>query len=762
MREIETKIAHFIDTQFPLFMREEGELFVTFLKTYFEWLEDTGNINEKARKLLSYNDIDDTLDTFITNFKNTYLTGVPNETVTDKRLLIKHALELYRAKGTERGYDILLKALYGRNSIIYYPADDILKTSDGTWNRKQYLEVTNVSGIGSYVGERIIGIGSRAQATVEHYYQQRVKRKIIDVLELSNVKGYFDTGELIRIVGSTETQNLPKIVGSLSDISIINGGAEFSVGDVLDVVSTKGDKGKARVTNTGDRFGLVTFTLTNGGTGYTLDTTPIIYPQIRLTVANVEGTFTANQYIYQANTANIVQQFANGIIVNTAPTQITLKQLNSAYTKANTVYSAIKITIGKQSGNFETGEVVYQSNGTSNVGLGVIVNILSNTSTTATMYVSNVMSGNFFTTSVYSESGNNLVLTGATSSAQGFVYSIDGGNNTGKAVIANVVGGGTGATFKIGNLFRKEIIALNTDYIRDYIDTSLLVFNEASPLTGTVDVTSACNVITGTSTLFTSEYSNNDYIQVDTSVNKQVRQINGIANDTSMTVTEVFNTTRTGKNHFIDIANYGFPKVIGGGNINTIIADALTYEQLEVGSIQYINGINPGTGYSLDPFVEITQPLIAPLNIIETDGSVKGNNAVIQADAGSLSGILRSVAVIDSGFGYDSSEQVTLTSNSSQFSAIGYPQIRSQGRSAGEWTTTRGFLNSDKFIQDSYYYQEYSYEVRTQLDFNLYKDVVKTLLHPAGVALFGRFSLKTEMTNAQSTYVTSSITQANT
>lgn len=759
MRDIEAKIAHFVETQFPLFMREEGELFVSFLTSYFEWLEETGNLNYKARKLLSYDDVDTTLDEYITKFKNVYLNGLPDNIISNKRMLIKHALELYRAKGTERGYDILLKSLYGRDSAIYYPAEDILKLSDGTWNRRQYLEVTgNGIDYSQYVGQRIEGIGSRAQATVERHYQQRIKRKIIEVLELTSINGIFDTGELIRIKGSTAAHNLPKIVGSLNDISIIDGGAEFSVGDILDVVSSKGSKGKAKVTKVGERFGLVNFTLDKVGTGYTIDTVPKVYSQIKLNLANVAGTFAPTQYLYQANSTSEV---ANGIIVSNTASQITLKQLSGGFTKGNTIYSAIKLQLGKQTGTgtFSIGEYVYQSNGTANIGIGKVASIITDAAYTTSIYVSHMGNNDFFTTSTVVGGSNTFLLVGNTSGAQGYVFDIQGGNSTGSATIANVVGGGTGATFSIGNIFRKEIIAINTDYIRDYIDTSLLVFNEGSPLSGNVTVTAASNTVTGNGTTFTTQYSNGRYIQVGTSTNKQIRQISSITNNTFLSVTSNFDVSNTDVQHFSEITDFGFPKIVDGGNLSTILADALTYQQLEVGSIQYINGINPGEGYSLDPFVEITQPIISQLNLIEPDGTQKGNNAVVFADAGSLTGIIQSVSVIDSGYGYDPSTEVTLSSANAQFSAIGFPQVRSQGKSQGEWTTTRGFLNSDKYIQDSYYYQEYSYEVKTQLDFNLYKDIVKKLLHPAGVALFGKFVLRTEILNSQSTYAASSITQ---
>jgi len=750
MRDIETTISHFIETQFPRFYREEGEAFVLFLKTYFEWLESTDNINFKTRRLLSYDDIDTTLDQYIEQFTNTYLSSVPSNTRVNRRTLVKYALDLYRAKGTERGYDILLKALYGEEPVIYYPADDILKASDGDWQQRRYIEISSVTNPHEYVGTRIVGVGSRAQGTVEKYYQQRIKNKIIDVFELSSLRGNFRAGEVITILGSTEKQNLPKVVGSLTSISVVDGGINFEVGDILDVVSTRGDRGKARVTRTSSKNGLVDFTLINGGSGYSLDTIPKIYPQIRLSSSNTIGNFQASQFIYQGN--------STGIVVSANTDGIRLKQINSGFTKSTNVYSAIKLTLSALSGTFANGEYVYQSNGTANIGVGKIISVTNTSPNVASIYVSEVLGGNFFTTSTTTSSGNTHILVGNTSSAQGYVYTIEGGNSTGVALVSNVVGGGTGASFRIGNIIDRENITVNSDYIRDYINTKILVFNTASPLTGTVSVTSGSNTITGVGTSFTANFAVNDYVQVNTGVNKQIRQIATVTNNTSMSVTAVFGSSATSVSHFHDIANYAFTK-LDSSNINTVISSALAYQQLEVGTIQYLNNINPGEGYSLDPYVELTQPIIAPLNIVESDGTVKGNNAVITADAGTRSGVIESVAVIDSGYGYEDFEKVTLTSPERNQVASGYPQITIQGKTSGEWVSTRGLLNSDKYIQDSYYYQEYSYEVGSKLDFNIYKDIVKKLLHPSGVALFGKFLLRSEMTGSQSQYVQSSIEQ---
>lgn len=49
---------------------------------------------------------------------------------------------------------------------------------------------------------------------------------------------------------------------------------------------------------------------------------------------------------------------------------------------------------------------------------------------------------------------------------------------------------------------------------------------------------------------------------------------------------------------------------------------------------------------------------------------------------------------------------------------------------------TKGLLSSNMVLQDNRKYQEYSYVIRSELSLSRYKDLVKTLLHPAGTELF--------------------------
>jgi len=60
----------------------------------------------------------------------------------------------------------------------------------------------------------------------------------------------------------------------------------------------------------------------------------------------------------------------------------------------------------------------------------------------------------------------------------------------------------------------------------------------------------------------------------------------------------------------------------------------------------------------------------------------------------------------------------------------------------GYYSTNDGFLDDDMFIQDSRFYQKYSYLVTVDESLDKYKSLVKSYLHPAGTALFGEYQIQ--------------------
>jgi len=61
----------------------------------------------------------------------------------------------------------------------------------------------------------------------------------------------------------------------------------------------------------------------------------------------------------------------------------------------------------------------------------------------------------------------------------------------------------------------------------------------------------------------------------------------------------------------------------------------------------------------------------------------------------------------------------------------------------GRYINNKGFISdNDIRLQDSYYYQAFSYVIKSELVLNQYKDLVKKLIHPAGMELFSSVQIR--------------------
>ena len=71
--------------------------------------------------------------------------------------------------------------------------------------------------------------------------------------------------------------------------------------------------------------------------------------------------------------------------------------------------------------------------------------------------------------------------------------------------------------------------------------------------------------------------------------------------------------------------------------------------------------------------------------------------------------------------------------------------LNKQGIGEGYYSSSRGFLSSEKKIQDSYYYQEYSYEIQSKVPFVKYSEILKKIIHVAGTKMFGKVILSSSV-----------------
>lgn len=62
-------------------------------------------------------------------------------------------------------------------------------------------------------------------------------------------------------------------------------------------------------------------------------------------------------------------------------------------------------------------------------------------------------------------------------------------------------------------------------------------------------------------------------------------------------------------------------------------------------------------------------------------------------------------------------------------------------RIEGYFLDNESFLSTNKVLQDSEYYQDYSYVIKAGIDVDRYRDVVLSVLHPAGLKMYGEVNI---------------------
>jgi len=156
---------------------------------------------------------------------------------------------------------------------------------------------------------------------------------------------------------------------------------------------------------------------------------------------------------------------------------------------------------------------------------------------------------------------------------------------------------------------------------------------------------------------------------------------------------------------------------------------------------------------------EISDTYANVVSVQEYAYEAMGNNAYVEAKASTANGTALEILVADSGFGYVDGESVSFSSNDTVFSGTATVSNKTQGENFGFYQSTKGFLSQDKYLHDGHYYQEYSYEVRTDIAIDKYSDMLKKVLHVAGTKYFGAFVHST-LSTSSITSISANVSQA--
>lgn len=273
------KTSLLIPSQLPGFIRENPDYnnFVSFVQAYYEWMETNGQVLDRAQNLLNYKDIDSTTNDFIDYFINDFLQYFPQDALISKSSAVKVARQLYQSKGTPASYQFLFRILYNSDFDLFYTKDAVLRASDGKWYVAKSLKLATLDkrflSINNY---RLFGETTKSIATVENSVVAGTKTEVF----ISNIERLFQSGEYVRVVDNANQDVLfsghplrAKIVGQISQITIDpnNRGLLYQAGDPVIVyggLESANGHGATAVVGTTTSGSILNINVTNEGYGY--------------------------------------------------------------------------------------------------------------------------------------------------------------------------------------------------------------------------------------------------------------------------------------------------------------------------------------------------------------------------------------------------------------------------------------------------------------------------------------------------------------
>lgn len=691
MDDIFTKFSFLVQEQFPDFYLEEGSAFVDFMRLYYEWMEQIGNPLEISRNFGQYQDVDTTIDKFITHFENVYLTGLPQPAIDDPAFFIKHVQDVYRSKGTIRGFKLLFRLLYNQNIDVYLPQIDIFKPSDNIWYAPNYIILEHSEQNSLLYGRFIQGLTSGATAFVDDFITRDVN-KLIDVLFLSNITGQFEYNEKIIdtvYLANSASMKLPTNIGAITSIYMENGGQNFSVGDILVPISGSGIEAQFRVDSVRTGGGTVNYTIIDGGNYYSLNATPII-------------TRTSNSGY------------------NTSFKVGGLSSIHTMILNTDILYGYVNVQLNANDYGFRANSI---TNASSNISASLTYN-----------------------------------------------------------------------PYNLGKVVRLKDINTGNNYSSNpQVTLRDLIFTNKLP--GNVTTTSASNIITGNGTQFSTYFYANSFIKITDSHGKSdTRIVKSVTNNTSMVLDDIPLVYADGTSN--SSFKYGYP--ILAANFGSVVinswnndgttpgenANIAAYASYGNGIINAVSVKASGIGYIDNEELELVRFGALANTVILSGGVGYSNNEVLLFTGGSPSrvatgsvltnsnGTITSLNISYQGSGYLYVPEITVVSKNGSgailstaiggiddsYNLQGRITLGAMGISSGSWKNKKSFPNSDKYIQDSYYYQDMSYEIRASIQIQKYGDIIKKVAHPAGFEMFGKYTL-IDYSNTSINVVSESFTQ---
>ena len=710
----------------------------------------TANPVENVSQLMEYADVDNTIDVFFDQFKERFMKTIPVKLAVgvDEKNILKNIKDLYRAKGTRKGHEIFFRLLLDENVELFYPTENMLRVSDGKWSDDSLLRVVQINDVmllendendniflvtedgahieqeqsvlleydvNKLIGETVIQDAVRdidileggpyellgystigkATAVVESIIQIQLGSVILYdlVLQEGSITGTFVPGQLVYGEDNTNSERLIKVKNTsiLSAVSIPTSGQYFTTTDLLDISADNGI-GAALTIDTVSQGKISNIDIDTVGAGYEIGDNFVV-DNSSVTGAGLAGEIAVVGGGFSPETGSLINEFR--ITLENEVGELLTEETTPLYYTQEENYGMVATDhIEVEDANIffdsKSGAKFIQESGT-NTGDITDIRVTSIGNNYASLPTLTLP-----TTSTIRIRAAQFRLEDGTTSAITF----------GDSIISEI---------------EEDIIILESvgpDAFETTLKSGTFTVGETiSP------VTQPPSSITGTVVKHYTDLSVPDHSFIEFTV--------GVG---TINVGDTIEGAISGVHGEVLTTN-----VRSGGKI-------LAKGDGDVGKIKSVRVLESGVHYTEEPTLStVTNLILSPISgtfaINQTitgtgvtgtakswDGdtqllkvtSVTGTFTVGQVITQSYSGASGTVAYID---------DATFSSN---IAATGV---------FGKYVGEDGFLSEDsKRIQDSWYYQDFSYVVKTATSINQWRDELLNTVHPAGFALFGQIN----------------------
>ena len=758
MSSVDLKTSILVNRQVPEFVRDEYPTFVTFLEAYYQFLEGTANTGTTANTLVTtakslrdIRDVDASLDTFETNFFNTYATLIPLEVQANKELLFKHLLSLYKTKGSDSSFKLLFRLIFGVDIDVVLPQNNVLRASSSKWQIDNKLRI-NQDIASVYTGDGVTKTFTLAQivganeisvfvndVAVTNFFINKEYRKLNFVTAPANnstirvVYDSFDTTLLNnrkvtglksgasaiieqanrRIISDAFNLGLP--IELLINTNSLEG--NFLNGEYVTIPIINPDEPYGNTINIqASTFSIVKkFNVVDGGYNYQLGDSVIVFGGNA--AVNAIGTIES---VFQGAIQSVLVSRSGATFANLSPVAVSG---NGSVALTITVDGIDQTGINSANSFIVVTDIISNFNGSSNAVNTVLssanykfANSTTVTSPNLNTRIVDVLG--FQTLSVGPITNVKVLLTSGASNttpaldAFGAPYGPLGALRSPKSLrsIGKIKVNNSGSGYAVGD---EVIFGVNPPgtYGQAAAATVEAVSSSGGVVTiamantrivGTASVTATSSSVSGTNTKFLTDLRVGDKIDI----NNESRIVSTISDNLTLAVTSPFTYSASNK---------------------------------KIG----VFGRNPkgGHSYTQNNFPSVTISSVSGVGAnIQIDSLVSDGESIIATGAGQPGEIL-SIKILNPGSGYEYIPTVTISSPTGVGATANAEIERSYISAPGRWVTSDSILSStERKLAGQDYYVNYSYVISSQIEFYRYKQLLKDLVHPVGFVNYSEFN----------------------